>query len=135
MNPLSVLYVVLAISVIVLAVAVVIALQEIIKSLKLLTHRLDETLRQVEITAEELRKTNSAIQGVISNVDHATANLACLTDGAKHFRGVVNVATKMIDRSVSPTLIGFASGLAGFKAVISHIVQRIAGYSRKEVEK
>ena len=127
MESLSVLYVALAVSSLVLAIAVAVTLWEIVKSVKLLTHRLDETLRQVEVTVEDLRKTNFAVRGVISNVDYATANVAHLTDGVKHLRGVVDVATKVIDRSVSPALIGFAGGLAGFKAAFSHIAQRISG--------
>jgi len=127
LEPLSVLYVALAVSVLVLAAAVAAALYEGIKSLKRLTNRLDETLRQVEITAEDLRKTNSAVRGVISNVDYAAANVAHLTDGVKHLRGAVDVATKVIDRSVSPALIGFAGGLAGLKAAFSHVTQRISG--------
>ena len=135
MEPLSFLYIALAVSVLVLAIAVAITLQEIIKSVKRLTHRLDETLHQVEITVEDLRKTNSAIRGVISNVDYAAANLAHLSDGLKNLREVVGVATKVVDRSVSPALIGFAGGLAGLKAVFSHIAQRISGNSGKEAEK
>ena len=126
MDTLSILYIVLIISVLAVAVAVVVMLQEVVKSAKRLTNRLDETLRQVEITAEDLRKTNFAVRGVISNVDYAAANFAYLTDGVKHFRGAVDVATKVIDRSVSPALIGFAGGLAGLKTAFSHIAQRIS---------
>lgn len=132
MGFLSVLYAALAVSVLVLAVAVAVTLYELTKSVKRLTDRLDETLRQVEITAEDLRKTNAAVRGVISNVDYAAANFALLTDGIKHFRGAVDVATKVIDRSVSPALIGFAGGLAGLKTAFSHITQRISGNSGKE---
>jgi len=123
------LYVALAISVFVLAIAVTVMLYEVVKSVKRLTDRLDETLRQLEITAEDFRKTNSAVRGVVANVDYAAANFAHLTDGVKHLRGAVDVATKVIDRSVSPALIGFAGGLAGLKAVFSSIAQRISGNS------
>jgi len=132
LDALSILCIVLAFSVIAVTVAVVLALKEVIKSARRLTNRLDETLRQVEVTTEDLRKTNSSIRSVISNVDYAAANFAHLTDGVKHFRGAVDVATKVIDRSVSPALIGFAGGLAGLKTAFSHIAQRISGNSGKE---
>ncbi|MCL2103037.1 MAG: hypothetical protein FWH25_03265 [Syntrophorhabdaceae bacterium] len=135
MDPLSFLYFVLAVSALVFSIGVAIALLGIQKSLERLTNRLDETFKQVEITMEDVRKTNTVLLGIASNVDHAAANFAHLTDGVRHLRGTVDIASKVVHQSVSPLLIGLAGGLAGLKAAVSHIAQRISGNSGKETGK
>ena len=84
------------------------------------------------MTTEDLRKTNTAVRGVVSGVDYAVSNVAHFTDGIRNLRGPVDVAAKVFDHSVSPALIGFAGGIAGIKAAASYIVHRISGNSGKE---
>ena len=135
MEPLTILYIVLGVSALVFSVGIVVVLRGILKNLTHLTQRLDETLRQVEMTAEDLRKTNSVVRDILSNVDRASSNFAQLTDGVRHFRGVLDASSKVVDRSVMPTLIGLAGGLAGLKAAISTITNRVSGNSGKEKRK
>ena len=131
MDFLPVLYIVLAVSALVFAVGVVITLRGIGKNVAHLTQRLDEALRQLEMTAEDLRKTNSIFRGIVINIDHASSNFAHITDGVRRFRGVVDAATKVVDCSIFPTLIGLAGLFAGIKAAVSSIAQRISGNSLK----
>jgi uncharacterized protein YoxC len=126
------LYIALAISALIFAIGVTVAMMGIRNSVAQVTQRLDETLRQVEMTTEDLRKTNNAVRGVVSSVDYAVANVAHFTDGIRGLRQPVDVAAKVFDRTVSPALIGFAGGLAGIKAAASYIVHRISGNSGKE---
>ncbi len=127
MDPLSILYIALAVSALVLAGGVPFALLGIRRNVEQLTQRLDETLRQVEMTTEDLRKTNTAVRGVVEGLDHAVSNVAHFTEGIRALRGPVDVAVKVLDHSVSPALMGFAGGIAGIKAAASHIFQRFTG--------
>ncbi len=127
MDPLSILYIALAVSSLVLAFGITYALLGVRRNLEQLTRRLDETLRQVEMTTEDLRKTDTAIRGVVSGLDAAVSNVAHFTEGIRALRGPVDVMAKVLDHSVSPALVGFAGGLAGIRAAASHIVHRFTG--------
>jgi hypothetical protein len=120
-------YIALAVSALILAIGVTYALLGIRRSVEQLTQRLDETLRQVEMTTEELRKTNTAVRGVVSGLDLAVSNVMHFTEGIRALRGPVDVMMKVLDHSVSPTLVGFSGGIAGIKAAASHILHRFAG--------
>ncbi len=127
MDPLSILYIALAVSVLVLAGGVTFALMGVRRNVEQLTQRLDETLRQVEMTTEDLRKTNTAVRGVVSGLDQAVSNVKHFTDGIRALRGPVDVAVKVLDHSLSPALMGVAGGIAGVKAAASHIFHRYTG--------
>jgi len=97
-----------------------------------ITQRLDESLRQFEMTAEDLRKTNTDVRGILSDVERGVSNVTHLTEGIRSLRGPVDVASKVLDHAVSPALVNVASVLVGFKAATSHILDRIV---RKEARK
>ncbi len=127
MDPLSILYIALSVSAVVLVVVVSIALLGIRRSIDQLTQRLDETLRQCEMTTEDFRKTNAAVREVVSGLDRAVSDVTHFTGGIRALRGPVDVAMRVLDHSVSPALVGFAGGLAGLKAAASHILHRFKG--------
>jgi uncharacterized protein YoxC len=127
LDPLSILYIALSVSVLVLAVVVSIVLLGIRRNVEQLTRRLDETLRQVEMTTEDLRKTNFAVREVVTGLDRAVSNVTHFTEGIRALRGPVDVAMRVLEHSVSPALVGFSGGLAGLKAAVSHILHRITG--------
>jgi hypothetical protein len=129
---LSVLYVALSFAAVVVAVAIAVALLGIRRNMSQITQRLDETLRQLEMSSEDLRKTNAAVREVVSGVDRAVGNVAHLTEGIRALRGPVDVVSKILDLSVSPTLINLAGGLAGVKAAASHIFHRGGGKEEKK---
>jgi len=127
LDSLSILYISLSVSVLGFVIVLSVVLLGIRKSVDQITRRLDETLRQVEMTAEDLRKTNASTREVISGLDRAVSNVTHFTEGIRALRGPVDVAIKVLDQSVSPALIGFAGGLAGIRAAASHLLQRYAG--------
>jgi ABC-type transporter Mla subunit MlaD len=89
-----------------------------------ITQRLDESLRQFEMTAEELRKTNADVREILSDVERGVSNVTHFTEGVRSLRGTVDVATKVFDHALSPALVNVASVLVGFKAATSHILDR-----------
>jgi len=97
-----------------------------------ITQRLDESLRQIEMTAEDLRRTNGDVREILSGVERGVSNVAHLTEGVRALRGPVDVASKVFEHALSPALINAASALVGFKAATSHILERIV---RKGVRK
>ena len=127
MDSLSIMHIALAVSALILAIGVTYALMGIRRSVEQLTQRLDETLRQVEMTTEELRRTNTAVRGVVSGLDIAVSNVTHFTEGIRTLRGPVDLVMKVLDHSVSPTLVGLSGGIAGIKAAASHILHRFAG--------
>lgn len=131
MDPLSILYIALALAALILAVVISIALLGIRRNMEQLTRRLDESLRQFEMTTEDLRKTNAAVRDVVSGLDRAVSNVTHFTEGVRSLRGPVDIALKVLDHSVSPALVGFAGGLAGIKAAASHIFHRVVGKEEK----
>lgn len=126
----TLLYIVLAASAAVVAYAVVITLSQVRNSIAALEKRLDESLRQVEMTAEDLRKTNVVLRDILTNVDRGTANIAHLTDGIRRFRGTVDAASSVLDQAILPLFGTVGSVIAGLKAGVGHLVNRIASKGR-----
>ena len=132
MDALSVLYAALALAALLLAIVLSIALLAIRRNMEQLTRRVDETLRQMEMTAEDLRKTNASVREILSGVGQGVSNLAHFTEGVRALRGSLDVASKVLDHAVSPVLVNIAGGFAGVKAAASHILER---FGRKEERK
>jgi len=126
------LYIALAVAVVVLAVVLSVVLLSIRRNVNQLTQRVDESLRQFEMTTEDLRKTNAVAREILSDVERGVSNVTHLTEGIRSLRGTVDVATKVFDHALSPALINVGSVLVGFKAATSHILDR---FVRKEVRK
>ena len=132
MDAQTVLYIALAVAVVVLVVVLSVVLLSIRRNVSQLTQRVDESLRQFEMTAEELRKTNTAVREILSGVERGVSNVTHLTEGVRALRGSVDVVTKVFDHAVSPALVNVSSVLVGFKAATSHILERLV---RKEGRK
>jgi len=127
-----VLFIALAVAAVALVVVLSITLLSIRKNMSQITLRVDESLRQIEMTAEDLRKTNAAVREILFEVDRGVSNVTHFTDGVRSLRGGVDVVTKVFDHALSPALVNVASVLVGFKAATSHILGRIV---RKEERK
>jgi len=128
----SILYIALAVAAVALVAVLSVVLLSIRRNVDQLTQRVDESLRQFEMTAEELRKTNADVRGILSDVERGVSNVTHFTEGVRSLRGPVDVASKVFDHALSPALINAASALVGFKAATSHILERIV---RKGVRK
>ncbi|MBP2684759.1 MAG: hypothetical protein H6Q83_1238 [Deltaproteobacteria bacterium] len=132
MDAQSVFYIALAAAAVVLVVVLSIVLLSVRRNVNQITQRLDESLRQIEMTAEDLRRTNGDVREILSGVERGVSNVAHLTEGVRALRGPVDVASKVFEHALSPALINAASALVGFKAATSHILERIV---RKGVRK
>jgi uncharacterized protein YoxC len=128
----SVLFIALAVAVVVLAAVVSIALLSITRNVERITRRLDESLRQFEMTAEDARKTNAAVREIISDMERGVSNVMHFTEGIRSLRGPVDVISKVFEHALTPALVSTASVLVGFKAATSHILER---FVRKEERK
>jgi len=120
----TVLFIALAVAVVALVVVLSVSLLSIRRNVDRITQRVDESLRQFEMTAEDVRKTSAAVREILSEVERGVSNLTHFTEGVRALRGTVDVATKVFDHAVSPTLVSAASALAGLKAATSHILDR-----------
>jgi len=128
----TVLYIALAVGVVGLVVVLSVALLSIKRNVDRITQRVDESLRQFEMTAEDVRKTNAAFREILSDVERGVSNVTHFTEGVRRLRGTVDVATRVFDYALSPALVNLASVLVGFKAATSHILDR---FVRKEERK
>jgi uncharacterized protein YoxC len=128
----TVLFIVLAVAMVALVAVLSFAALSIGRNVDRITQRVDESLRQFEMTAEDARKTNAAIRELLSELDRGVSNVAHFTEGVRALRGSVDVVTKVFDHAVSPALVSVASVLVGLKAGTSHILDR---FVRKEERK
>jgi uncharacterized protein YoxC len=128
----TIIFIALAVAAVALVVVQTVMLMSLRRNMDRITQRLDESLRQVEMTAEDLRKTNAAIREILSDVDRGVSNVKHFTEGVRALRGSVDVVTKVFDHAVSPALVSVASVLVGLKAGTSHILDR---FVRKEERK
>ena len=122
----------LTVAAVALVIVLSIALLSVRRDVHRITQRLDESLRQIEMTAEDLRKTNTAVREILYEVDRGVGNVTHFTDGIRALRGGVDVVTKVFDHALSPAIVNVASVLVGFKAATSHILGR---FVRKEEAK
>ncbi|HEX2709747.1 MAG TPA: DUF948 domain-containing protein [Candidatus Deferrimicrobium sp.] len=132
MDAQTVLFIALAVAVMALVVVLSVALLSIRRNVDRITQRVDESLRQFEMTAEDVRKTNAAFREILSDVERGVSNVTHFTEGVRSLRGSVNVVTKVFDYAVSPALVTAASVLVGLKAGTFHILDR---FVRKEERK
>jgi uncharacterized protein YoxC len=128
----TIIFIALAVAAVALVVVQTVMLMSLRRNMDRITQRLDESLRQFEMTAEDLRKTNAAIREILSDVDRGVSNVKHFTEGVRALRGSVDVVTKVFDHAVSPALVSVASVLVGLKAATFHILDRVV---RKEERK
>ena len=132
MDAQTILFLALAVSVVVFVVVMSIVLLSIKRNVDQITTRLDESLRQFEMTAEDARKTNAAVREIISEVERGVSNVTHFTEGIRTLRGSVDVVSKVFEHALAPALINTASVFVGLKAATSHILDR---FVRKEARK
>jgi uncharacterized protein YoxC len=128
----TVLFIALSVAAVALVVVLSVALLSIRRNVDRITRRLDESLRQFEMTAEDARKTNAAVREIISEMERGVSNVTHFTEGVRALRGSVDVVTRVFDHAVSPALVSAASVVVGLKAATSHILDR---FVRKEERK
>ena len=116
---------VLAMAVIVVVAGMALATWKLLKTIELLASRVDESLRQFEKTAEEIRKSNAVLQEVMTHAQRSVANVEHVTEGVRKLRKTLDAATGVLDFGVLPVLGTVAGVLAGSRAAVSYVVNRI----------
>ncbi len=116
---------VLAMAAIVVVVGVGFVVWKLLKVIDKLSNRLEESLRQFEMTAAEIRKTNGVFHDIIARCDRSAANIEHVTEGVRKFRKTLDAASGVLDYAVHPVLGTMAGVLAGSKAAMSYVVNRI----------
>ena len=120
-----VLFSILTLAAVGLVVAIIITLWKIGKSVERLATRADESLRQLEVTAEEVRKTCIVAKEILDRAERAAANVEHVAEGVRGFRRTLDAATAVLDFAVVPVLGNVAGGMAGVKAAVSTVVNRL----------
>lgn len=121
----AILFAALSLAAIALAVALVMTLLQLRRTIDHMDRRVDEAIRQFEMTAEDLRKTNAVVREILIHAERGAANVANVTEGVRGFRKTLDAATAVLQFAVVPVLGNVAGGLAGVKAAVSHVVNRI----------
>ena len=98
---------------------------KLLKTIEKMGSRIDESLREFERTAEDLRKTNAIVQGILIHAEKSAGNVEHVTDGVRKLRKTLDAATGVLDFAVLPVLGSVAGLLAGSKTGMSHVLKRI----------
>lgn len=98
-------------------------------SLEKLSVQVEETLRQFEGLAEEIRGTNGEVRRFMTHLEKSAANVEHMTEGVRGFRTTLDAASSVLQYAVVPVLGTLAGGLAGVRASVSHVAKR---FFRKE---
>jgi hypothetical protein len=101
------------------------AIWKLLKTIEKLANRIEASLRLFDMTAEEVRKSNSILQGVMIHAEKGAANIEHVTEGVRKLRRTLDAASGVLDFAVLPVLGTMAGVLAGSKAGMSHVVNRI----------
>jgi uncharacterized protein YoxC len=118
------LFAALSVAAIVLAVVLAMTLWRLRRTIDHMDRRMDEAIRQFEMTAEDLRKTNAVVRDILLHAERGAANVEHLTEGVRGFRKTLDAATSVLQYAVVPVLGNVAGGLAGAKAAVTHVVNR-----------
>ena len=116
---------VLALAAIVLVAAMTYGIWKLLKTVEKLANHVNESFRKFELTAEEIRKTNAVFHEIMSRCEKGVANVEHVTEGVRKFRKTLDAASGVLDFAVLPVLGTMAGVLAGSKAAMSHVVNRI----------
>lgn len=120
-----VLLTVLVAAAVVLAAVIAIAIVRFLKTVERLSSQVERTLRQVEGLAEEIRGTNGEVRKFMAHVETGAANVEHMTEGVRGFRTTLDAASSVLQYAVVPVLGNLAGGLAGVRAAVSHVANRV----------
>ncbi len=125
-----VLFSILTLAAVALVVAIIVTLSKLVKTVERFTSRVEDALHQFELTAEDIRKSNAVTREILQSAERAAANVEHMTEGVRAFRKTLDAAAAVLDFAVVPVLGNVAGGMAGVKAAVATVVNRLF---RKEV--
>lgn len=127
MNGQMLLFVALSVAALLVAAVLSATLLQVRRSLRELEKRLDETMRQVELTAEDLRKTNALLRDILTHVERSAANVALVTEGGRRIRHALDTVADAFLGTALPAVASLAAGVAGARAFVSGLAGRLTG--------
>lgn len=119
---------------IVLIVVITWAIRRFLRTIEHLSDRLDRALGEIEKTAEDLRKTNAVLREILVHAEKGAANVEHMTEGARKFRRTLDAASGVLEFAVVPVLGNMAGVLAGSRAALSLVSNRIFRKEGRHVE-
>jgi hypothetical protein len=129
-NSLTLLWAVLSAVAIALGAFLAMTLWQLRITIQNLERRLEASLRQFELTAEELRKTNMVLRQVLVRADRVAENLERTSEGVAGFGRTLGSVSSLAGYLVGPIMGKVASGVGeGILAAFSHVLNR---FKRKE---
>lgn len=117
----------LSLAAIMVAVVLAMTLWRLRGTIEHMDRRMDDAMRQFEMTAEDFRKTNAVARDLLLHIEKSAANVEHMTEGIRGFRKTLDAATSVLQFVAIPVLGNVAGGLAGVKAAVSYVVNRFAG--------
>lgn len=124
MNGQMVLVTILSVAAVALMAVVVVTVWRLLKTLEKLSVQVDQTLKQFEGMAEDIRGTNGEVRKFMAHLEASAANVKHVTEGVRGFRKTLDAATSVLEYTVVPVLGTLAGGLAGVKTSVSQVVKR-----------
>lgn len=115
----------LSVAAVALAAVVAVTIWRLLKTLENLSAQVERTLKEFESLAEDIRETNTELRKFVSRLEASAANVQHMTEGVKGFRTTLDAASSVLQLAVVPVLGNLAGGMAGARAAISHIVNRV----------
>ncbi len=120
-----ILFSILTLAAVALVVAIIVTLWKIAKTVERLATHVQDALHQFEMTAEDIRKSNAVTREILLSAERAAANVEHMTEGVRSFRKTLDAAAAVLDFAVVPVLGNVAGGMAGVKAAVSTVVNRL----------
>lgn len=120
----AVLFTALTLAAVGVAATLIVSIMKLTRTAEHLARRLDETLRQLEMTAEDVRRTSAKLREIVTHAERGAANIEHVTEGIRGFRSTLDAASAVLQYAVVPVLGNVAGGLAGVKAAVSHVLSR-----------
>ena len=101
------------------------AIWKLLRTIEKMANHLSDSLRQFDLTVEEIRKTNAVLREIMGHYARGAANVEEVTEGVRKLRKTLDAAAGVLNFAVVPVLGGMAGLLAGSKAAVSLFVNRI----------
>lgn len=108
-----------------LVAVVAVTIRRLLHTVEKLSAQVEQTLKEFEALAEDIRGTNGEVRKFMSHLEASAANVQHMTQGVRGFRTTLDAASAVLQFAVVPVLGNLAGGLAGVKAAVSHVANRV----------
>lgn len=120
-----VLQTILSAAAVALVAVIAVTIWRMLKTLEKLSAQVEQTLKEFEGLAEDIRGTNGEVRRFMARLEASAANVEHMTEGVRGFRTTLDAASSVLQYAVVPVLGRVAGGLAGVRAAVSHVANRV----------